>query len=228
MHGRRIRRILDERKIKHYLVAADLKISKSQLNRIFSDEIDMRVGQLEYFSHLLKLPVWTLLGDKDGQALALYQRVQHFMRDVSSIVGPAPVAEETGNARLVPLLRVAATPDNETYDDDPELREYEVPREYYRPQVASFEVVGDSMSGDRIVSGDIVFTRTPRDEVDADGEIVVCRVDGYRHLKRLLYRRRMIHLVSSAPKRRDWTFAPDDHDFEVLGIVVGFTARIAR
>ncbi len=231
MHGRRIKRLLEEQKIKQLVVAADLKISEAQVTRILNDSTDMRVGQLEYFADLLNIPAWALLGHKKSHAVELVKAVQNFIDLVAPMVAPSrsvETLEARPEARLVTLLRVAATPDNETYDDDPEPRQYEVPREFYRPHVAGFEVVGDSMSGDGIVSGDVVFTRPPRDEVDADGEIVVCRVDGYRHLKQLLHRGDKVHLVSSAPKRRSWVVAPEDHDFEVLGIVTGRTGPVAR
>lgn len=231
MHGRRIKRLLEERKIKQLVVAADLKISEAQVTRILNDRADMRVGQLEYFADLLNIPAWALLGHKKSHAVDLVEAVQQFVRLVSPMVEPGPsaeLAEARADARLVPLLRVAATPDNETYDDDGEARRCEVPAEFYRPRVAGFEVVGDSMQGDAIAAGDIVFTRPPRDEDDAAGEICVCRVDGYRHLKRVFYRGGKVELVSSAPKRKSWTFDPAPHDFEVLGIVTGCIRRMAR
>lgn len=227
MYGRRIRRILDERKIKHYLVAQDLKISTGQVNRILNDEIDMRVEQLEYFADLLNIPAWAFFTDKKSPILDLLQAVQQFVREVTPLIEPEREDKPDGS-RVVTLLRVAATPDNETYDDDAEPRKCEVPREFHRPRVAGFEVVGDSMSGDGIVSGDIVFTRPPHDEVDAEGEICVCRIDGYRHLKRVFYRRGRVELVSSAPKRRIWRFDPQAHEFQVLGIVTGRMGRVAR
>lgn len=231
MHGRRIKRILEERKIKQIVIAADLKISEAQVSRILNDQRDMQLGQLEYFADLLNIPPWALLGHKKSYSVDLVLAVQKFVRDVTVMVEPTPNAgavEARAEARQVTLLRVAATPDNETYDDEGEPRRYDVPAEFYRPHVAGFEVVGDSMHGDGIVSGDIVFTRPPRDEDDAHGEICVCRVDGYRHLKRLFYRRGKIELVSSAPKRRVWRFDPGAHEFEVLGIVTGRTGRLAR
>lgn len=218
--------MLDDRGIKHYLVAQDLKISKGQLNRILKDEIELRVSQLEYFADLFGLPIWAFFPKRNAPTVDLVQVVQKFVTAVSPLVQSDAQSQAGDDARSVPLLRVAATPDNETYDDDPEPRRHEVPREFYRARVAAFEVVGDSMSGDGIVSGDVVFTRPPRHE-DV-GEIVVCRVDGFRHLKRLFYRGGKVELVSSAPKRNVWRFDPDTHDFEVIGIVTGRSGRVAR
>lgn len=230
MLGRRIKRLLEERGIKQIVVAADLKISEAQVTRILNDRTDMRVGQLEYFADLLNIPAWALLGNRKSFAVELLQATREFVDRVLPMVEPVrsrEISEARADARLVTLLRVAATADNETYEDDPEPRRYEVPAEFYRPRVAGFQVVGDSMSGDGIVSGDVVFTR-PTSEEEAHGEICVCRVNGYRHLKRVFYREGKIELVSSAPKRRSWKLEAESHEFEVLGIVIGRTGRVAR
>lgn len=218
--------MLDERKIKHYLVAEDLRISKAQLNRILCDQIELRVGQLEYFADLFEMPIWAFFPDRKTSTIDLFQAVQKFVADVSPLVTYDSGGEHAEDRRTVPLLRVAATPDNETYDDESEPRRYEIPLQFYRPRVAAFEVIGDSMSGEGIMSGDVVFTRPPR--TDDAGEIVVCSVDGFRHLKRLLYRSGKIELVSLAPKRSVWRFDPDAHDFQVLGVVTGRVGPIAR
>lgn len=198
MYARRIKRLLEERKIKQIVVAADLKISEGQVSRILSGATDMRVAELLYFAELLNMPVWALLGHKKAQGVELVEVTRQFVDRVLPMLEPdrvPEVAEARTEARMVRLLRVAATPDNETYDDDPEPRRYEVPAEFHRPHVSG---------------------------------ICVCRVDGFRHLKRVFYRGRNIELVSSAPKRRSWKFDPEPHDFAVLGIVIGRTGRVAR
>ena len=128
--------------------------------------------------------------------------------------------------RTVPALRTAATRDMRT-EDDAEPREVDIPSEFAAATMA-FEVRGESMVGEGIRSLDIVFAREPKNLDDASGEIVVCLVEGYRHLKRLEFRKGKIRLLSAARGHKIWTFDPRSHDLRVLGIVIGRSGPVGR
>lgn len=223
---------MEERGIKQYLMVADLraagfKVSRTQFNRMLNDQIDFPLTVFLFVIKKLGEAPSAFLGDEGSIPVEYRQKVRDLATTVLQMFEPETTQEETEGSRVIPLLRVAATPDNETYDDD-EPRTCEVPAEFYTRHVQAFEVVGNSMSGDGIVSGDIVYTRPPKHEADVYGEIVVATIGGYRHLKRLQSRRGKIHLVSSGRGHKSWKFERDSSAFEVLGIVTGRTGRIAR
>lgn len=226
--GTQISRGLRERGIKQATMASELRVSTGQMSKFLSDKTDMTVGEFLHLMHRLNERPSAFLGEKDAPTIELVQILRKLVQVAMPIVEPAgsrTIAEET---RLVRLLRVAATPDNETYDDDPDPRLYALPRDYNKPETAAFEVVGDSMSGDSILSRDIVFTRPPRDLRDCQGEIVVCAVHGYRHLKRFRRRRNAIMLESTAPDRKVWELNLSERtSFQAIGIVIGAIRRIS-
>jgi SOS-response transcriptional repressor LexA len=227
--GMRISKLLKERGIKQSTVAPDLRVSTGQVSKLLNDKVDFTLGVFLYFMHRLKERPSAFLGEKNAPTVELVQLLRKLIQIATPIVEPAgsrTVSEET---RLVPLLRVAATPDNETYDDDPEPRLYALPRDYNKPETSAFEVVGDSMSGDSIISGDIVLTRPAATIQECEGEIVVCAVHGYRHLKRFHRRRGKVQLESTAPERKVWELNQSERaSFTVIGIVINQTRRIAR
>ena len=227
--GERISRLLKERDIKQSSVAERLHVSESQVSRLLKDRADLPVGFFLFFMYLLKERPSAFLGEKGAPTIELIEMLRQLVQVAMPFVEPTTAQTITEATRLVPLLRVAATPDNETYDDDPEPRLYQLPHQYNKPETSAFEVVGNSMTGDAILSGDIVLTRPARDLRECDGEIVVCRVHGYRHLKRLHRKGGKIQLESSAPVRKQWHLNQSERtSFSVLGIVINTTRRIGR
>ncbi|HVG23009.1 MAG TPA: S24 family peptidase [Thermoanaerobaculia bacterium] len=223
---------MEERGIKQYVMAADLraagfKVSRTHLNRMLNDRIEMPLGVFLFLLKVLGEPPSAFLGDADALPAEFRQTLHDFVESARRYLHPDRERAESDGTRVVPLLRVAATPDNETYDDV-EPRTCEVPAAFYTRHTMAFEVVGDSMSGDGIVSGDIVYTTPPKNEAEAYGEIVVAMINGYRHLKRLQYRRGRIHLVSSGRGHKSWKFQRDSRAFKILGIVTGRSGRVAR
>ena len=227
--GARISRLLDERGIKGQTAAAEMRVSKATVSKYLHDTADLPMGCFLHFMHRLKERPSAFLGEKGAPAIELMQLLRKLVQVATPFVEPVGAETISQETRLVPLLRVAATPDNETYDDDAEPRLYALPHDYNKPETSAFEVVSNSMTGDAILSGDIVLTRPARDLKECDDEIVVCLVHGYRHLKRLHRKRGKILLESSAPVRKEWDLNQSERrSFRVFGIVLNATRRVAR
>lgn len=77
-------------------------------------------------------------------------------------------------------------------------------------------VVGDSMSGEGIDTGDLLIV--DRSLEPADGDLAVCCLDGEFTLKRISINANSISLVPSNPAYNPIEISPDDN-FTVWGIV---------
>lgn len=82
-----------------------------------------------------------------------------------------------------------------------------------------YEAVGDSMIDAAIIEGDVLYLRKARNREDAEGEIVVCSVDGSIYVKRFFYRNRRSELRSE-----NRIYGPMIIDlsqrFEIIGVVI--------
>jgi len=227
--GARSRKLLKQAGKTQRELAPALGISEGQFSKMLSDQHDMTLGIFLHVMHVVKEQPSAFLGDKNRPRVELVQALRQVIDIATLIVEPFDSAEGSDDRRQVKLLLVAATPDNETYDDDDDARLFALPPEYDKRDTGAFEVVGDSMRGDAIASGDIVITRPVRTLQQCDGDIVVCSVHGYRHLKRLRYRHGKVALESSTPQRKLWVLNPSERrSLLVIGVVVHQSRRIAR
>jgi SOS-response transcriptional repressor LexA len=95
-----------------------------------------------------------------------------------------------------------------------------VPREYaVRGATVVFRARGDSMRESGIVDGDRLFVRPVRDVRQAIDEIVVCRVAGDLHVRRLTIVHGRVHLVTG--NNRYEPIVADEKSFAVVGSVIG-------
>ena len=81
----------------------------------------------------------------------------------------------------------------------------------------ALKVVGDSMTGAGIQSGDLVIVR--QQQMAENGEIVVAMRDGEATVKRLSFREDHVELRPENPRYRPIAIDPDD-DFKILGKVL--------
>lgn len=87
------------------------------------------------------------------------------------------------------------------------------------------KVRGDSMTGARIMDGDIVFIRR-QDDVD-DGEIAAVLLDNEATLKRVYHIKNGLQLLSMNPKYPPMIFTFDECDsIRILGKAVGFQSKL--
>lgn len=88
--------------------------------------------------------------------------------------------------------------------------------------------IGDSMRDAGILAGDTLYATTrPRSADDsAMGKIIACRIGDDVFVKRLTSERRQHFLLSANPRYRAIVIAPEDPEFEILGIVIGRTGPV--
>lgn len=84
-----------------------------------------------------------------------------------------------------------------------------------------FRAVGDSMIGEAIADGDLLFVREEVERRHAHGRIVVCLVNGTPYVKRLEFAGSNVKLVSANERNPPMLFDEDVVDWQLVGVVVG-------
>lgn len=124
--------------------------------------------------------------------------------------------------RMAKRYRAAATPDRETFHDDDEAPEREIPAHYAGLGAKHvFKAEGDSMIGIGITHRDILFVRPESDPRAAHRKVVVCRVAGSEYVKILEIRRGRIYLLSANERYKPRMVDEEVDNFELIGVVVG-------
>lgn len=120
------------------------------------------------------------------------------------------------------VLPVAATSGGVLYPDAFELLRKRIPAQHKRAGAdAVFSVRGESMTGENIEPGDLLYVHRTPDTAAAIGRIVVCEVDDMTLVKRLRTHGRKLLLVSAHRGHRTMTIDEDSERFKLVGIVVG-------
>jgi transcriptional regulator with XRE-family HTH domain len=230
--------------VKRSWLAAEAGIAKSTLSRIESGEkkiVDVRV-----FNRLVRAlgqQPSTFLGEPESPFLTWdLQEIREAVTLLyDKFVRPEPVRAEpnaqflggkvsrrrgvsvpSDPKRLAKRYRAAATPDRETFHNDDDVPEREIPAHYAGLGAKHvFKAEGDSMTGIGITDRDILFVRPESDPRAANGKVVVCRVAGSEYVKLLQIKRGRIHLVSANERYEPRVVDEDVDHFELIGVVVG-------
>jgi transcriptional regulator with XRE-family HTH domain len=95
-----------------------------------------------------------------------------------------------------------------------------IPEPYYRNGARrAFKVLTDAMIGSGILLGSIIYTSKTIDLNSADGEIIVCTLNGTLYLKRLDLRSGQKVLESTNP-RYPALFVDESDELELIGVMV--------
>lgn len=230
--------------VKRSWLAAEVGIGKSTLSRIESGEkeiIDVRLF-LRLVRALGQHPS-AFVGDPPSPFLTWdLQRIREaIVLLYDKFVRPDPVRAEPNAQflagvvsrrrgitvpadakRIVKRYRAAATPDRETFHDDGDLPEREIPAHYAGLGAKHvFKAEGDSMIAVGITNRDILFVRPETDPRAANGKVVVCRVAGSEYVKILRITRGRIVLVSANDRYEPRVIDEEVDNFELIGVVVG-------
>lgn len=132
-----------------------------------------------------------------------------------------PPRRKPRNARSA-VLPVAATPDAVLYPDAFELPRRRIPSKYVKLRAdAVFSVQGESMTGENIHPGDLLYVHRTPEIADGVGRIVVCTVDGVPLVKRLRTRGRKLLLESAHEGIEPRIVDESAAHFRLIGVVVG-------
>lgn len=230
--------------VKRSWLADEAGIGKSTLSRIESGEKE--IVDVRLFNRLVRAlgqQPSTFLGEPESPFLTwdLRRIREAVVLLYDKFVRPEPVRAEpnaqfvAGNVsrrrgitvpadpkRIAKRYRAAATPDRETFHDDDEAPEREIPAHYAGLGAKHvFKAEGDSMIGIGITSRDILFVRPEIDAGAANGKVVVCRVAGSEYVKILRLDRGRIHLVSANERYEPRVVDEEVDNFELIGVVVG-------
>ncbi|MBV8519012.1 MAG: helix-turn-helix domain-containing protein [Acidobacteria bacterium] len=134
-------------------------------------------------------------------------------------LGRKPPVRTPRRGRATP---VSASDWRETFGDRREELEVDIPQQFVtRGATLVFRAEGDSMIGEHIADGDLLYVIEEGDPRRARGRIVVCVVDGTPYVKRLDFAGRKIRLVSANERFAPMVFDENSVAWTLVGIVAG-------
>ncbi|MGA8809159.1 MAG: LexA family transcriptional regulator [Thermoanaerobaculia bacterium] len=230
--GDRIRAAIEAKHLSQAWVAEEVGMTPAALSNIVTGVTrDPSFFTVLAIARVIKEPLSAIVDDPrifwTNEELAR-------LRDTGEWLVKRVKTEHAGTALEVPprrkgrpgpkLIRgsVAATSGGEIYPDAFELPNRRIPKRYKQLHAdAVFSVQGESMTGESIFPGDLLYVHRTRDTAAAIGRIVVCSVDNMIVVKRLTTRGRKLVLQSAHDGHKPMTVDEDSSRFRLTGIVVG-------
>lgn len=239
----RLQDLLDERQLSRSRVAELAGLPDETVNRIVSGSTtNPRIETLAKIAHALNVTIGWILGEKgfefspenrtelrriidwcEGILKATQvEKTELQPSNVSAVtLGRKPPTRAPRRGRATP---VSATDWRESFGDRREERVVEIPQQFAdRGAGLVFVAEGESMTGEYIADGDLLYVREEPDPRHARGRIVVCVVSGSPYVKRLEFIGRKIRLVSSNERFPPMVFDEDSVDWSLVGIVLGWS-----
>lgn len=119
---------------------------------------------------------------------------------------------------------VSATDWRESFGDRREEDEAEIPEQFEkRGANLVFRAEGESMTGEYIADGDLLYVAEEPDPRLARGRIVVCVVSGSPYVKRLELSGGKVRLISANERFPPMVIDEDQVEWSLVGIVVGWS-----
>ena len=197
-------------------------VPKGTLNKLLNGETrNPTIGTLTALAEALGCPLGWLSGEGDIHPTS--------PDDIPGVHRLSDIARGLGNAesllplsrKRVPLLGAIAAGEPIYAEEELEVAECDASMHCD----FALRVKGDSMTGARIQSGDIVFIR--RQEDVADGQIAAVIVDGEATLKRVYHVKNGLQLLSENPKYAPMMFTMAEYgSIRILGRAVGFSSSL--
>jgi len=136
-------------------------------------------------------------------------------------LGRRPPVRSPRRGHAIP---VSATDWRESFGDRREEQEVDIPEQFAdRGATLVFRAEGESMVGEHIADGDLLYVREEPDPRHARGRIVVCVVSGTPYVKRLELTGRKIRLASANERFGPMVFDEDTVEWNLVGIVLGWS-----
>jgi len=240
----RLRAVLKERRLTQSRLAEFAGIPSETVNRIFKG-ITKNPGILTMskIAGALGVTVGWFLGEKGFEFSAFdrdeLRRHIKWGEEILKATQPEKTELLPPNAAAVTLGRrppvrspkrsratpVSATDWRESFGDRREEREVDIPEQFAeRGATLVFRAEGESMIGEHIADGDLLYVGEEQDATHARGRIVVCVVDGSPYVKRLeLTAARKIRLVSANERFAPMLVDENVVEWSLVGIVLGWS-----
>jgi SOS-response transcriptional repressor LexA len=127
-----------------------------------------------------------------------------------------------GRRKAMAVIPVAASPGIALDPDAFELPKRRIPARYRNQQAdVVFSVQGESMTGENMFPGDLLYVRRTHATSEAIGRIVVCSVDDMILVKRLGTRGRKLLLESAHRGYKPMLVDESSSRWRLIGIVIG-------
>jgi SOS-response transcriptional repressor LexA len=238
----RLRDLLKERGLTQSRLAELADIPNETVNRIARETTkNPGVITLSKIANALGVTVGWFLGER-GFEFSADDRVElrrflNWGEGILKAMQPVTTELQPPNAIAVTLGRkppvrsprrghvtpASATDWRESFGDRREEREVDIPEQFVeRRATLVFRAEGESMLGEHIADGDLLWVREEPDPLHARGHIVVCVVSGSPYVKRLELTGRKIRLVSANERFAPMVFDEDSVDWSLVGIVLGW------
>jgi SOS-response transcriptional repressor LexA len=239
----RLQELLEQRRLTQTALAELADLPNETLNRIVKRKTKYpRLDTVQKIADALGMTVGTLLGEKgfefSPERRAELRRIGAFVEELLKATQPDNPELQPPNASAVTLGRrppqraprrghatpVSATDWRESFGDRREEREVDIPEQFAeRGATLVFRAEGESMIGEHIADGDLLYVRETADPRQARGKIVVCVVSGSPYVKRLELAARKIRLVSANDRFPPMVFDEESVDWSLVGVVVGWS-----
>ena len=239
----RLRELLDERRLTQARVAELAGLPGETVNRIvLGTTRNPGVYTMLKIARALGVTLGWLVGEKgfefSPERRGELRRVISFLEDILKDTQPDDRDLQPPNASAVTLGRkpprraqrrgrptpVSATDWRESFGDRREEREVDIPEQFAdRGATLVFRAEGESMIGEHIADGDLLYVREEPDPRLARGRIVVCVVSGSPYVKRLELTGGRIRLVSANERFPPMVFDEDNVEWSLVGVVVGWS-----
>src|SRR4051812_39983909 len=234
----RLRQAIDATGKEDKTIAADAGITKETLSRILNGAIqDPGFETMNRLAAATNVTIGWLAGDEPfspadrDKLVEIIDYLSAKLRPASARTKPNAFPVIVATDDPLPLavpeeaMRAQATPGAEQDPNAVPAGPSDIPAGDRYKQ--SYEAVGDSMIDAAIIDGDILYLRKALNREDAEGEIIVCSVDGSVYLKRFFFRNRRPELRSE-----NRTYGPMILDlsqrFEIIGIVIRVVRNLSR
>jgi len=245
--GARLRQLLDQRGLTQTRVAELAGLPIETVNRIVKGVTkNPGVYTLVKLAGALDVTVGWFLGEKGfeftPERRGELRRFLAWGEELLNVTQPDNTELQAPNASAVTLGRkpahrvqrrgratpVSATDWRESFGDRRVEQEMEIPEQFaQRGATLIFRAEGESMIGEHIADGDLLYVVEEQDPRHARGRIVVCVVSGSPYVKRLeLTAGRRIRLVSANERFAPMVFDEDQVEWSLVGIVVGWSHDI--
>jgi len=239
----RLQDLLDQRQLTRSRVAELAGLPDETVNRIVSGTTtNPRIETLAKIAYALNVTIGWILGEKgfelSTEDRAELRRIIGWCEGILKATQVEKTELQPSNVSAVTLGRkppvraprrgratpASATDWRESFGDRREERVVEIPQQFGdRGARLVFVAEGESMTGEYIADGDLLYVREEPDPRHARGRIVVCVVSGSPYVKRLEFIGRKIRLVSSNERFPPMVFDEDSVDWSLVGIVVGWS-----